>query len=107
MLVVIESPYAGNIEENVMYARECMRDSLMRGEFPLASHLLYTQDKILNDDNPSERALGIKAGFEWGLYADKVAMYVDNGISKGMEQAEDYWRGRGKVIEIRRIKLVE
>jgi histidyl-tRNA synthetase len=31
-LVVIESPYAGDIEANINYARLAMRDSIMRGE---------------------------------------------------------------------------
>ena len=48
-LVIIESPYAGDIEKNVAYARDCVRDSLMRGEAPYASHLLYTQPNILDD----------------------------------------------------------
>ena len=40
-LVIIESPYAGDIEANVVSARACVRDSLSRGEAPIASHLLY------------------------------------------------------------------
>ena len=31
-LVILESPYAGDIERNVAYARACLRDSLLRGE---------------------------------------------------------------------------
>ena len=54
-LVIIESPYAGDIEKNVEYARACVRDSLSRGEAPIASHLLYTQPGILKDEIPSER----------------------------------------------------
>jgi hypothetical protein len=46
-LVIIESPYAGEVEANVAYARACMRDSLGHGEAPIASHLLYTQPGIL------------------------------------------------------------
>ena len=38
--VIIESPYAGEIDKNTAYARRCMRDSLDRGEAPFASHLL-------------------------------------------------------------------
>jgi len=41
--VIIESPYAGDIEVNLKYAKLCILDSLKRGEAPLASHLLYTQ----------------------------------------------------------------
>ena len=40
MLVIIESPYMGNVKSNVAYARKCMSDSLLRGESPFASHLL-------------------------------------------------------------------
>ena len=44
--VILESPYAGDIERNVKYARMAVRDSLSRGEAPIASHLLYTQEGI-------------------------------------------------------------
>ena len=27
--IILESPYAGNIEKNVQYARECIKDSLL------------------------------------------------------------------------------
>lgn len=84
MKVILESPYAGDVEKNLAYARKCMRDSLMRGEYPLASHLLYTQEGILNDTVPEERELGIKTGFLWGREADRTVIYVDLGISPGM-----------------------
>lgn len=29
-LVILESPYAGDVEANVAYARRCVRDSLLR-----------------------------------------------------------------------------
>ena len=54
-LVYLESPYAGDVEKNIKYARLCMKDSLDRGEYPFASHLLYTQENILNDNDPVER----------------------------------------------------
>lgn len=83
-LVIVESPFAGDVEENVYYARAALRDCFMRGESPFASHLLYTQDGILNDNNPEERKLGIDAGLLWGSHADATVVYVDRGISKGM-----------------------
>lgn len=86
-LVIIESPYAGDIEENVTYARAAMRDSLRRGEAPIASHLLYTQPGILRDEMPEERKLGIEAGFEWWRKADLIAFYIDRGMSPGMNAA--------------------
>jgi len=85
-LVVVESPYAGDVAANVDYARRAMKDCLQRGESPYASHLLYTQPDVLDDTVPGERMAGINAGFAWGAKADLVAVYVDRGISRGMEQ---------------------
>lgn len=84
--VIIESPYAGDIQQNVDYARRCLKDSLSRGEAPIASHLLYTQPGILDDENPSERQVGIRAGLEWLSVADLSVVYTDRGISDGMKQ---------------------
>lgn len=84
-LVIIESPYAGDVEANVEYARRCVRDSLARGEAPIASHLLYTQPGILNDDKPEERQWGIDAGLAWRSVAQASVVYTDRGITKGME----------------------
>lgn len=85
--VIIESPYAGDVERNLEYARRCLRDSLRRGDAPIASHLLYTQDGVLDDLIPEERSLGIKAGLEWLTVADKHVFYMDHGMSKGMKNA--------------------
>lgn len=54
-LVIIEPSYAGDIKKNEEYSRACVRDSLERGESPIASHLLYTQEGILHDDDQEER----------------------------------------------------
>lgn len=104
MKVIIESPFAGNIKENIKYARACMKDSFDRGEYPFASHLLYTQDGILDDNIPEERERGIQAGFEWGKDVDIVAVYTDLGISNGMKYGIDYAENRGAKIEYRTIK---
>lgn len=87
-LVIVESPYAGDTEEeielNVKYARQCVRDCLERGEAPIASHLLYTQPGVLRDEVKEERQWGMKAGHAWMKVADAVIVYEDQGISKGM-----------------------
>ncbi len=84
-LVVIESPYAGDVEANVAYAKRCVMDCLARGESPYASHLFFTQAGLLDDLKAEERTAGIFAGFAWGAKADAVVVYVDRGISRGME----------------------
>jgi hypothetical protein len=84
-LVLVESPYAGNVDQNLAYARACMADCLRRGEAPFASHLLYTQPGILDDTIPEERRLGMVAGFLWGSMAEATVVYIDLGVSGGMK----------------------
>ena len=83
-LVVIESPYRGEVERNKAYLKLCFLDSIMRGEAPTASHKLYTD--VLDDDDPNERKLGIDLGFAWVRAADLVAFYTDFGMSGGMSE---------------------
>lgn len=83
-LVVVESPYAGDVARNVEYARACVADCLRRGESPYASHLFFPQ--VLDDMNPEERKLGIMAGFAWAEQASTRAIYIDRGLSSGMKQ---------------------
>lgn len=85
-LVVIESPYAGDVEANTAYAKLCIADCLARGEAPIASHLLFTQPGILDDTKPEERKLGMEAGHAWIEAADYVVVYEDHGISNGMKE---------------------
>jgi hypothetical protein len=87
-LTILESPYAGFIQRNVDYARKCVKDCLNKGESPIASHLLLTQDGILDDNIPKERQLGIDAGLAWKKVADKQVFYIDFGMSSGMKYAE-------------------
>lgn len=103
-LVILESPFAGDVEKNLEYARKCMRDCFLRGEYPFASHLLYTQDGVLDDDNPKERKLGIKAGLDWGKCANKTVVYTDFGISDGMKEGIQSAEDLGKEIEFRSLK---
>lgn len=101
--VILESPYAVDVTFNVNYARACMRDSLMRGEAPIASHLLYTQDGILDDTIPEQREMGINAGLAWKDVADLHVFYVDLGYSRGMEYAKQYSTKNNIPIEERSI----
>lgn len=100
-LVIIESPYAGDVERNVAFARAAVRDSLSRGEAPIASHLLYTQEGILDDDIPEERAWGIDAGLAWRTVAEATVVYADFGITKGMEYGIAKSEEEGNPVEYR------
>ena len=101
--IIIESPFAGDVERNIRYTRECMADSLKRGEAPFASHLLYTQEGILDDTNPEERKLGIESGFAWGEVAEGIAVYEDYGISGGMKLGIERAEKQGIPIEYRKL----
>lgn len=101
MRVIVESPYAGDIETNVAYARACVRDSVLRGEAPIASHLLFTQPGILDDTKPDERRLGINAGLAWRSVANATVVYTDRGISPGMEYGIAAARSAGVPVEFR------
>lgn len=112
--VILESPYAGRSKNPIIqffqrylnrrYARACVRDSLQRGEAPIASHLLYTQPGILCDEVPLERAWGINAGLAWRVVADASVVYVDRGISRGMEYGIDCAATAGIPVEYRKLK---
>ena len=100
-LVIVESPYAGDVERNVVYARRAITDCLLRGEAPIASHLLFTQPGILDDDIPEQRRTGIAAGLAWFPRADEIAFYTDHGWSSGMRAALAEAKVRGVPYSIR------
>jgi hypothetical protein len=105
--VIVESPYGSEdpavIAENVTYARACVRDCLLRGESPSASHLLLTQPGILRDEVPEERKLGIDAGLAWGAVAEATVVYTDRGISRGMQYGIANAERAGRPVEYRTI----
>ena len=102
-LVIIESPYAGDVDANLTYLRACMRDCLRRGEAPFASHGLYTQPGVLDDDVPEERERGIRAGFAWREAAEKTVVYQDRGTTPGMVQGIEHARAARRPIEYREL----
>jgi hypothetical protein len=106
-LVILETPFAAptpeGIADNVAYARACMRDCLMRGESPLASHLLFTQPGVLDDGNPAERAMGIEAGLAWGALAAVTVVYTDRGISNGMHMGINRALSQGRPVIYRQL----
>jgi len=107
-LVIIESPFAGDRQRNIEYAQKCMHDCLMRNEAPYASHLLYTQENVLDDDIPSERKLGIEAGFAWKHLPNVLTVfYTDLGWSSGMKLAAEYCVDNNLKFETRKLYAKE
>lgn len=116
--VILESPFATNKiilangteylaerTDNVVYARACMHDCLVNhGEAPYASHLLYTQKGVLDDDVPDERKLGIEAGLEISRSAKKRVFYMDRGFSSGMRWGFQFAQELGQECVIRHLR---
>lgn len=100
-LVILESPYNGDVERNIKYARAALEDSVrFFGEAPIASHLLYTQ--CLDESKAEDRQLGIDAGLAWHRVCDYAVFYIDLGYSAGMLDAQVLYRREGiKMIERR------
>jgi hypothetical protein len=103
--VIIESPFAaGNkadADRNLRYAHEAMVNSILRGEAPFASHLLYTQ--VLDDHKPEQRAWGMDCGFAWLPQAEAVVVYIDLGISSGMAEGMKRAEQAGLNVEFREL----
>lgn len=108
-LVILESPYwsidPNILINNVNYARECLLDSLGRNEAPFASHLIYTQ--VYNDENEEERMSGLDAATSWYHVADKVVVYLDHNITKGMQRGINLADKMGLEIEYRKLGVEE
>lgn len=106
-LVILESPYGNpdsrEVEENIRFARACLHDCLMRGEAPYASHLLYTQGGVLDDNVPEERTLGIEAGLAWSDKADATVVYVNRGMSVGMKKGIARAQVAKRTVEFREL----
>ena len=83
-LVYICSPYRGETERNIEYAKELTRKVLEYGYAPITPHLYLTQ--ALDDENPKERELGLMAGQELLKHCEYILIGSRYGISDGMQQ---------------------
>ena len=115
-LVIVESPYAARlpdgrwdwdgVQKNKEYLRAAMHDCLVYyDEAPYASHALYTQPGVLDDREPWQRKLGMKAGFEWNKVAKGTVVYVDRGLSQGMKDGIKDAIHMGRPIDVRSLDV--
>ena len=102
--VVIESPLRGDYEMHLFYARLCIWDSLIRGEAPYASHVLFHHEDILDDNDIIGRILGMEVGSVWSAAGDLRAFYIDLGISQGMIAAKDEAERLGQPYVLRTLE---
>ena len=97
-LIYVASPYAGDIENNIQYAKQACKYVLNQGKAFFCPHLLYPQ--ILDDSNPEERKIGIILGMEVLKKCDEIWVFGEN-ISKGMSEEIEFAKERG--IPVKRI----
>lgn len=92
-LVTICSPFTGDVDDNVEFARDVCWYALQTGHAPFAPHLFYTQ--FSNDESLSEREMGHKAGLDWGERAAEIWFCLAAGghrqLSAGMQNELDHY----------------
>lgn len=81
-LVYIASPYAGDVEANVAFAKAACRYAMGQEATPVAVHLLYPS--MLDDNVPAEREAGIKMGLRVLEACDELWL-CGSRMSHGME----------------------
>lgn len=77
------SPYSGDTDRNIAYARELVKYALSCGWSPICPHLYLPQ--ILDDDKPEEREQALRVGLELLNSCDALIVGTRYGISKGMQ----------------------
>lgn len=110
-LVIIESPYKGDVIRNKRYLQACIRDCLRRSESPYASHQMLTD--ALDDGDVNQRVLGVNAGLAWrraffhtenGVRHVLPVFYLDLGWSGGMKDAHVLYEKEGVHYERRNLQ---
>lgn len=106
-LVYICSPYRGEVERNLQYARELTRIALDNDFAPITPHLYLTQ--AVNDEVSEEREKGMMAGKELLKNCKYILIGGKYGLSEGMleeiELAQRYGtielaQEKGRLVEV-------
>lgn len=101
-LLYITSPYAGDVEKNVAFAKAACQYAMEQGCTPVTVHLLYPL--LLDDSNPAEREAGIRMGLRVLEACDELWLcgsLISYGMQEKLSAAE--WPG----IPVRRISSQE
>ena len=77
-LAYIASPYAGDIEKNVAFAKAACRYAMEQNCTPVAVHLLYPQ--FLDDNDPAQRESGLRMGHRVLEACDELRKQLERHI---------------------------
>nr|WP_319488604.1 DUF4406 domain-containing protein [uncultured Caproiciproducens sp.] len=80
-LIYMCSPYKGNKKANIAAARQYCFNAIANGYIPIAPHVMFYD--ILDDDDPGQRAVGMKMGIELLRFCSEVWVFGSR-ISDGM-----------------------
>lgn len=94
-LVFVCSPFAGDVEQNIINARRYCDYAVRQNAIPFAPHLLYPQ--FMDDSDPADRELGIFFGLILLTKCDEIWVF-GNTISDGMRQEITEAHKRGQII---------
>lgn len=86
-MAYICSPYRGDTERNIIYARGLVKYAVNRGWTPICPHLYLPQ--ILDDNKPEERETALRVGLELLNSCDLILVGNRHGISEGMQAEID------------------
>lgn len=114
-VVMIESPYSGDIDRNIRYLLLCVAETgTVYDEVPYASHLYMTQHPRCRDFYTCDydekwtvltRDIAIENSQSFRHRCDKSIFYTDLGWSRGMESAKKYCIEHNLLFEERRINI--
>lgn len=88
-LIYVASPYAGDVEKNVAYAKRVCREIAEHGYAFVAPHLMYPA--VLDDAVPEERQTGIEMGLTLLSRCDELWAFgpvVSSGMQREIAEAE-------------------
>lgn len=96
-LVYIASPYSGEIEKNVAFAKAACKYAIEQDCAPIAVHLIYPQ--LLDDGVPKERETGLQLGIQVLNVCDELWLCGET-ISEGMQGEWDAAVRRGLPVRM-------
>lgn len=101
-LIYVASPYAGDVEKNIEFAKKACRHVMEQGHAFFAPHLLYPH--LLDDNVPEERQAGLDMGIAMLSRCDELWCYgghISFGMHCEMEEADRLG------IPVRRVRELE
>ncbi|MFI3255258.1 MAG: DUF4406 domain-containing protein [Eubacteriales bacterium] len=90
--IYVASPYAGDVEKNVTFAKDACEFTRQQGHAFFAPHLFYTQ--LLDDSVPEQREQGLKMGITALDRSDELWVF-GRTISTGMKKEIEYAQKKG------------